>query len=511
MKNKLLPALMLALLILQIAASFALISDGHTEIMPDVYVGIDISYGDVAEAKAVIDQVSSFTNLIVIGTSKITWYPNKLNETFNYAYNKGLSFISLPPALADRIFNASAQFVTRSEWYAYARSTWGDRLLGFYYLDEPGGRQQDLNRTWTGNLTADGSSYTDAAYRFTETVSLNLEHSRRNATSYKAFTADYSLYWFDYEAGYDTVFAEFGWNYSRQLNVALCRGAATLHNKEWGAIMSWTYTAPPYIESGEELYNDMVLAYENGAKYILVFDGNEGWTGGILKEEHLAAMRRFWDYVQENPGKSNPISDRTAYVLPEAYGFGFRGPEDHIWGLWEADSLSRNVSISVASLLRDYGEKLDIVYEDGLKPGDASGYKQLLYWNAYALPPPRISVMSPENITYDEGNITLTFTVNTPSPWMAYSLDGQEQITCSENATLSNLPEGHHNITFYAKDEFGTLGMSETIFFSVDLSDPFPLVPVCAVIVLVAVMIVGACLLVYLKKRKRQAANALRS
>ena len=109
--------------------------------------------------------------------------------------------------------------------------------------------------------------------------------------------------------------------------------------------------------------------------------------------------------------------------------------------------------------------------------------------------------MSPENITYDEGNITLTFTVNTLSPWMAYSLDGQEQITCSENATLSNLPEGYHNITFYAKDEFGTLGMSETIFFSVDLSDPFPLVPVCAVIVLVAVMIVSACLLVYLKKR----------
>src|SRR5512136_2395733 len=210
MKNRLLPALMLALLILQIAASFALISDGHAEIMPDVYVGIDISYGDVAEAKAVIDQVSSFTNLIVIGTSKITWYPNKLNETFNYACNKGLSFISLPPALADRIFNASAQFVTRSEWYTYARSTWGDRLLGFYYLDEPGGRQQDLNRTWTGNLTAIGSSYADAAHRFTETVSLNLEHSRRNATSYKAFTADYSLYWFDYEAGYDTVFAEFG-------------------------------------------------------------------------------------------------------------------------------------------------------------------------------------------------------------------------------------------------------------------------------------------------------------
>jgi hypothetical protein len=503
MSHKHLTALILSLMVLQVYADLALITGSQGQATPDVYVGIDLSYGDVAEAKAMIDQVSSYTNLIVIGTSRITWYPDKVNETFQYAYDKGLSFISLPPSLPNYSFNSSR--IPRSDWYDYARNTWGDRLLGFYYLDEPGGRQQDLDQVWTGNLSASESTYADAASRFTYTVSRNLESQRRYADSYKAFTSDYSLYWFDYKAGYDTIFAEFGWNYSRQLNVALCRGAATAQNKDWGAIITWTYTAPPYIESDEELYNDLVLAYDNGAKYIVVFDGNEGWTEGILEDEHLDALQRFWNYTQNNPRKSSPTGDRTAYVLPNAYGFGFRGPRDHIWGLWEADALATNVSISVASLLNDYGENLDIIYEDGLQPNNTYGYSQLIYWDAYALPPPKITVLSPENTTYAVNNVTLTFTVDKHATWTAYSLDGQEQTAIYGNTTLLNLPEGAHSITLFAKDEFETTGSSETIHFNIDPPEPFPVAPVALAVVTV-VAVTG--LLVYLKKHKRQAAAA---
>ena len=74
-------------------------------------------------------------------------------------------------------------------------------------------------------------------------------------SDFQLFTADYALYWFDYLAGYDVVLAEFGWNYSRQINVALNRGAATIQNKDWGVIVTWTYNNPPYIGSGEELYD----------------------------------------------------------------------------------------------------------------------------------------------------------------------------------------------------------------------------------------------------------------
>ncbi len=75
-----------------------------------------------------------------------------------------------------------------------------------------------------------------------------------------SITSDYALYWFDYKAGYDLVLSEFGWNHSRMLNVALSRSAAKMHNNDWGAIITWTYREPPYLESADELYYDMILA-----------------------------------------------------------------------------------------------------------------------------------------------------------------------------------------------------------------------------------------------------------
>jgi hypothetical protein len=101
MENKQIAPLIVTLMILQILTSCFILSSTYAQTTPDVYIGIDLSYGDVEEAKAMIDQVSSYTNLIVIGTTKITWYPDKVNEIFQYAYDKGLSFISLPPSLPD--------------------------------------------------------------------------------------------------------------------------------------------------------------------------------------------------------------------------------------------------------------------------------------------------------------------------------------------------------------------------------------------------------------------------
>ena len=125
----------------------------------------------------------------------------------------------------------------------------------------------------------------------------------------EAFTSDYALYWYDYKAGYDAVFAELGLNslsnntQLRQMTAEFARGAATVQNKDWGAIITWTYNSAPYIESGHDLYNDMMLAYNYGAKYVLVFDYpyESNSTYGILKQEHLDALRNFWNYTSLNP------------------------------------------------------------------------------------------------------------------------------------------------------------------------------------------------------------------
>jgi hypothetical protein len=131
---------MIALLVIQACLSFAFVAGSYAQASPDVYVGIDLSYGDVAEAKAMIDQVSSFTNLFVVGTSKITWNPDKLTEIFQHAYDKGLSFMSLTPSIP-LISIPEYSSLNQSEWFKYAKENWGDRLLGFYQDDEPGGKQ----------------------------------------------------------------------------------------------------------------------------------------------------------------------------------------------------------------------------------------------------------------------------------------------------------------------------------------------------------------------------------
>jgi len=67
-------------------------------------------------------------------------------------------------------------------------------------------------------------------------------------------------------------------------------------------------------------------------------------------------------------------------------------------------------------------------------------------------------------------------------------------------ATLSRLPSGSHNITVYVTDISGNVGVSETIYFSVEVPEPFPVLPVVAVSGL-TITAVAACLLYYHKKR----------
>jgi hypothetical protein len=363
------------LLIVPAFLNYNLLFNANAEQEPDLFLGVDVAYEDLVETKKLIDEVGSYTNLFVIGCTGITYNNTKLNEICEYLYDKGLYFIvyrEIPP---------------QREWIEEAKKRWVNRFLGFYVFDEVGGRQLDLHEHWVTVLNAD--NYTDASSQFTNGINWSLIRFSRyysNSTESTFFTSDYALYWFDYKAGYDVLLAQFGWNYSRQLNVALCRGAATMQNKDWGVMITWTYNEPPYIESGEELYKDLVLAYENGAKYIVIFDSNENYTRGILEEEHLNALKQFWQYAQDNPKENTPTTDRVAYVLPKDYGYGFRGPNDKIWGLWEADDLSYEICVNLNTLMEQYGNKLDIIYDDELELNNTYGYRKLIYWNGIEVP-----------------------------------------------------------------------------------------------------------------------------
>jgi hypothetical protein len=114
--------------------------------------------------------------------------------------------------------------------------------------------------------------------------------------------------------------------------------------------------------------------------------------------------------------------------------------------------------------------------------------------------PPRVSVLSLENITYGTSYVLLNFTTSETTPQISYVLDGQENVTISGNTTLTGLPVGAHNITIYAWDTAGNAGSSETITFNVD-EETFPDVPVAAASV-ATIATVGVVFLIYFKKRK---------
>lgn len=339
----------------------------------DLYFGVDVAYGDLAATERIIDNVSSYTNFFVVGCSG-DYNETRLTGVCDYVHSKGLTFI---------VFSDDPRYPSK-QWIQTAKDTYGGSFLGFYFYDEPGGRQLDQAKYPT---VPSAKNYTDAANKYVGITKWWLRNglwaitnSFAYPTEYQLFTSDYGLYWYDYQGGYDTVFAEFGWNYSRQLNVALCRGAATALGKDWGVIMTWTYMQPPYIESGPELYNDMVLAYQNGAKYILIFDSNENYTADILQQEHLDAIQQFWQYVQDNPRTISAASDRTAYVLPQYYAYGFRGPSDKIWGLWGPDAITSDICMNISALMLQYDTNLDIIYPDG-PAVESIGYQNILYWN----------------------------------------------------------------------------------------------------------------------------------
>jgi hypothetical protein len=358
--------LLVVLLLLALVIEGLFLREGREE----VFVGVEVGYDNVDDVVRFVDEVEDYVNLVVIGSLDITTNATKLTAVCDYLHSKGLYFIP---------FMFIMQYLEKPDFFQVAKERWGEHFLGVYVSDEPGGRQFDSTNV---RVVTEAENWSDAASQYVEGYNDGLQlffsHFEESA-NVTAFTSDYLLHWFDYEAGWDVVFAEFGWNFSRQLHVALCRGAAAVQNREWGVIVTWTYRDTPYIEDAEELYRDLVLAYKNGAKYILVFNYPTNVTEyGILTDDHLDSMRKFWDYVNHFPQPTH--ASKTAYVLPEDYGYGFRGPDDRIWGLWGPDELSAKVWNETNSLLAAYDKNLDIVY-DTAELSREQRYEKLIFWN----------------------------------------------------------------------------------------------------------------------------------
>jgi hypothetical protein len=118
------------------------------------------------------------------------------------------------------------------------------------------------------------------------------------------------------------------------------------------------------------------------------------------------------------------------------------------------------------------------------------GYSNRVFFSIDTIPP-KIMIIIPQNQSYGSTDIQLTFTVNKTVKWLAYSLDGQKNVTIIGNVTLPALSNGSHRLTVYATDEVGNTG-STTVYFNIA---PFPTVTVVGVAATITIALAAGYLL----------------
>jgi len=393
-------ALSLILIVVIATTSFLVsysITNNNAETTP-FYVGVSFCGDTPAEAKLLIDRVKNYTNLFVLQSGPISKNETATNEICDYAVAAGLDIIVYFGWF-------DPDYPWQIPWLNMSKQRWGNRFLGVYYYDEPGGIQLDYDWAYLFNhikelnptlyqkyapaIEGDNGSmnqlYELSARRYVEAIKTDSGLNALKNRSITAFTSDYALYWWDYLSGFDVLLAQFGWNHTTEQDIALIRGAANLQDKSWGAIVTWKYNSTPYLASGEEIYSQMCMAYECGAEYVVLFNYAEDMDGayGTLQDDHFGALERFWNEVVQNPAVVHGgVKVDAVLVLPSNYGCGLRRAEDGIW-FWGPDENSSQIWEISRKLLSQYGLRLDMVYEDAAFPV-AGKYSRVYYWNETA-------------------------------------------------------------------------------------------------------------------------------
>jgi hypothetical protein len=346
----------------------------------DFFFGVSFGGNTTSQAKRLIDKVKGYTNLFLINSWEVSTNETALNEICEYAVDAKLNFMVFFDFLSHVIYP------WHLTWLDTAKERWEDQFLGIYLYDEPGGRQIDSGH-WNGEgngFVEPISDYSEATEVFVTSISSSRSMQDVKDRNIAAFTSDYALYWFDYLAGYDAVFVELGWNHSRPQQIGLGRGAANVQEKEWGAIITWTYQHPPsYLGTGTEILEDMKTAYRAGAKYLIVFNFPYNQTNpyGILEKEHFNAMETFWNMTHSPQSSLEKVEAEAAFVLPKDYGWGMRRVNDNVWfPEWGSDERSPLIWENMNKLIERYGLNLDIIYDDP-SFGFEDKYAYIHFWD----------------------------------------------------------------------------------------------------------------------------------
>jgi N-acetylneuraminic acid mutarotase len=257
-----------------------------------------------------------------------------------------------------------------------------------------------------------------------------------------------------------------------------------------------TKSMKAYLPLGFNGYASVVLdnrIYFIGSNNTQIYDpSTEKWSYGAPIPWYLGGSAAATTGVFA-PKRVYVMGGGGVLPYPDNYVYD---PEADVWDrVADMPTARGNVGIAVVD---------DVLYAIG---GDSAWYFGVFGANEQYKPfgsgtvPPAVSVVFPENRTYASGWISLNFSVNKPASWIGYSIDGKDNVTVTGNVTLSGLSNGVHNMTVYVKDEFGNTGVSETVWFNIEVSTPPTALVAVAVGMVIAIF--GFGFVFYLEKRGR--------
>lgn len=269
--------------------------------------------------------------------------------------------------------------------------------------------------------------------------------------------------------------------YGRGVNITISVGKP--ENKAYNSTVAFTLKIlEPYIAGGYAVNpNEYVVAnYSFPDGYFI--------SGVVLDYDRARAIDALWVYWADSRNKTHVEEAKSFYS--HSYG----GISSKVGSTYFGDAVlpelsegAHNITVWVRAQVNQITTYI---------PFWAAFSKTITF--TIDTVAPNVTLLTPEITTYKESEASLNFTLNEPFSELAYCLDGQDNVTINGNITLNGLSNGDHNVTVYAIDEFGNTGVSETVYFNIDV--PFPTTLVVASVVTVAVAGVG--LIICFKKCK---------
>jgi hypothetical protein len=153
-------------------------------------------------------------------------------------------------------------------------------------------------------------------------------------------------------------------------------------------------------------------------------------------------------YDNSYPPRVIVYLDSTYFKIPAVFE-----SENETWKFYYANTTLQDLS--------DGPHELRVAFENTI----ASFYNPTAVF-VVETRPPIVTILSPENATYPNSSVPLTFVVNEPFSTVSYSLDQHAPVSVDGNTTLTGLPDGNHTLIVSAIDMAGKSGSSKQRSFS---------------------------------------------